>query len=514
MRYLVDAAQMKRADQYTIQEVGIPSLELMERAAASCVRVMEEEGFDLSKPCVVCGSGNNGGDGFAIARMLWQKGYVPYVCFVGKVSSCTSETKEQMERLLEIGCEICNELREDEYSIIIDAVFGVGLSRKIEGKYFDILKKMNQGGGVKFAVDLPSGISADTGSVLGIAFQADVTVTFQLEKLGLVLYPGRAYGGKVIVSDIGIHTEALLEDPKLAYLCEERDYRRLLPVRRADSNKGTYGKLLVIAGSKGMSGAAFLNAKAAYLSGAGLVRIYTPEENRVILQQLLPEAIVSTYTEYREEELLTLLSWADAVCIGSGLGMGEAARKLLRLTLQKAEAPCLVDADGLNLLAEHEEYMYPLEEGEVSPQERTFVLTPHMKEMTRFIHRSVGELKEERIPLLRTFVERRKCTCVLKDSCTVVSSPNEGTYVNRFGNASMAKAGSGDVLAGIIAGLLAQGMDGHEAAVLGTYLHGRAGDYAWAAKGSYSVMAQDLLLYLSEAFKALEFKMEAENEEL
>lgn len=495
MRYLVDGPQMKRADQYTIREVGIPSLELMERAAASCVKVMVEEGIDLSRACIVCGSGNNGGDGFAIARLLWQKGYAPLVCFVGNASRCTEETGRQMERLLEIGCEICNEFKDGEYSIIIDAVFGVGLSRKVEGKYFDVLDRMNRAGGVKFAVDMPSGISADTGCVLGIGFRADLTVTFQLEKLGLVLYPGQEYGGKVFVADIGIHTEGLSGETGLTYLCESGDYRKMLPVRMADSNKGTYGKLLVIAGSKGMSGAAFLNAKAAYLSGAGLVRVYTPEENRVILQQLLPEAVISTYTEYQEEELLGLLSWADAVCIGSGIGVSETARKLLGTTVQKAEVPCLVDADGLNLLAD---------EG-MPAHGKTLVLTPHMKEMSRLLRKGVGELKEGRIRLLREFVDSQNCTCVLKDSRTVVAPPFGGMYVNRSGNASMAKAGSGDVLAGIIAGLLVQGMDGCQASVLGAYLHGRAGDYAQAAKGSYSVMAQDLLLYLSEAFKELEF---------
>ena len=529
MRYLADGSQMKRADQYTIQEMGIPSLELMERAAAACVRVMGEEGMDLSKPCIVCGSGNNGGDGFAIARLLLQAGHVPMVWFVGSEDHCTKETGRQRKRFLEIGGEICNEYREDEYSIIIDAVFGVGLNRKAEGRYGAVLEQMNQASGVKLAVDLPSGISADTGNVLGTAFRADVTVTFQLEKLGLVLYPGREYAGRIYVEDIGIHTERLEKDPKRIYVCDQADYREMLPVRRADSNKGTYGKLLVIAGSKGMSGAAFLNGKAAYLSGAGLVRIYTPQENRVILQQLLPEAIITTYTDYREEELIGLLSWADAVCIGSGIGTGETAGKLLKTTLERAAVPCLVDADGLNLLAEFavdrnlpgsqtglpgSDLKVEESRQEQKPSKRRLVLTPHMKEMSRLLHGSVAELKSDRLNLLKDYADSRNVTCVLKDSRTMVASRGMGTYVNRSGNASMAKAGSGDVLAGIIAGLLAQGLESHAAAVLGTYLHGRAGDYAQAAKGSYSVMAQDLLLYLSEAFKESDKKLEAEDEEL
>lgn len=506
MRYLADGPQMKRADRYTIQEIGIPSLKLMERAASSCVRVMEDAGLDLSKPCIVCGSGNNGGDGFAIARLLLEAGHIPAVWFVGNTGHCTEETRQQMARFQKIGGEICNEYRDDEYSIIIDAVFGVGLCRKVEGRYLAVIEQMNKASGVKFAVDLPSGISADTGSVLGAAFRADITVTFQLEKLGLVLYPGLEYAGKVHVADIGICTDGFSKGRGQAYLCDEGDLRKMLPVRRADSNKGTYGKLLVIAGSKGMSGAAFLSGKAAYLAGCGLVRIYTPEDNRAILQQLLPEAIITAYTDYREEELAELLSWADGVCIGPGIGTEETAKKLLKTTLSRTEVPCLVDADGLNLLAEHEEYL--------TECQSQIVLTPHMKEMSRLLQKSVGEIKEDRMNLLEGYADRRNCTCVLKDSRTAVCSPGQGTYINRAGNASMAKAGSGDVLAGIIAGLMVQGMDCHSAAVLGVYLHGMAGGYAQAAKGRYSVMAQDLLLYLSEAFKRLDKGREAGYEEL
>lgn len=277
MRYLVNSSQMKKADSYTIQKKGILSLELMERAARACVDVMTAEGFDLSKPCVVCGSGNNGGDGFAVARLLMESGVTPFVCFAGDEDRRSEETIVQMQKYLEIGGRICNEYRDDEYSIIIDAVFGVGLRREITGGYADVIERMNRTKAVKFAVDMPSGISADTGSVLGTAFRADVTVTFQAEKLGLVLYPGKEYAGKVVTADIGIDMEGLTKEGGLpgeeagtgmgpiAYTCGISDHQSMLPVRRADSNKGSYGKLLMIAGSRGMSGAAFLNGSAAYL---------------------------------------------------------------------------------------------------------------------------------------------------------------------------------------------------------------------------------------------------------
>lgn len=525
MRYLVNSSQMKKADQYTIQEIGIPSLELMERAARSCVDVMVAEGFDLSAPCVVCGSGNNGGDGFAIARLLIGRGITPRVCFVGNEGHCSEETREQMRMLLETGGRICGGYREDEYSIIIDAVFGVGLSREIAGGYRDVIERMNGSQGVKFAVDMPSGISADSGSVLGTAFQADVTVTFQAVKLGVVLYPGKEYAGKVVTADIGIDMEGAVRqtDGKgasagtvkdmrtdaepaaevLAYTCGPGDYQAMLPIRREDSNKGSYGKLLVIAGSVGMSGAAFLNGSAAYLSGAGLVRIYTPCENRVILQQQLPEAVITTYTDYDREETERLLAWADTVCIGSGIGMGETSVQLVEQVLREARVPCLIDADGLNILAGHEDLLSLLRQR--GSRSGTLVMTPHMKEMSRLTGQSVEEIRKRRMEIVKDFADRTGCTCVLKDARTVTASASgAGLHVNLSGNAAMAKAGSGDVLAGMICALLAQGLDGHSAASLGTYLHGRAGDHARKLQGSYSVLARDLLLCISGAFKELE----------
>ena len=496
MRYLVNSRQMKQADQYTIQERGIPSMELMERAARRCVETMEERGLNLSKPCIVCGSGNNGGDGFAIARLLGEKGQSVTVCFVGNESHCTEETKEQIRLLEQTGASICNEYKPDEYSIIVDAIFGVGLSREIAGEYCQTIKMMNEAKAVKFAVDMPSGISADSGSVLGIAFQADITVTFQMEKLGLHLYPGKEYAGEVVVADIGILTDVAARDTKTAYTCERKEYQRMLPLRRADSHKGTYGRLLIIAGSKGMAGAAYLNAMAAYASGAGLVQIYTREENRVILQQLLPEAIVTTYEHYNEQELFRLLKWADAVCIGSGIGTQKSAQKLLRGTLEHVKVPCVVDADGLNMIAKHRKYLRKMSGG-------NFVVTPHMKEMSRLTGLNVQAIRAKRMKILKKFTDEYGVVCILKDARTVVSTPRENPYVNLSGNAAMAKAGAGDVLAGIVAGLLAQGLSLRDSAVLGTYLHGRSGDRARDERGKYSVLARDLMENLSHVWKEL-----------
>ena len=498
MQLWVNAAQMKAADQYTIQKLGVPSLELMEHAAQACVQVLEDEKFDLSHVCVVCGSGNNGGDGFAIARILQNNRYSVETFCVGNPEHYTEETQEQMHRLQECGGKITYGMpQEDSYSVIIDAVFGVGLSRKVEGRYRQVIEQMNRMRGTKFAVDIPSGLSATTGCILGCAFKADYTVTFQLKKIGLELSQGRTMAGRVIVPDIGISTDSICEDQEIVRTAGKDIYRKMLPDRPEDSNKGTYGRLLVIAGSKGMAGAAYLNAHAAYMTGAGLVRIYTSSDNREILQTLLPEAIITTYEEYNKEELLSLLTWADGVCIGSGLGMSRLSEKILKTVIEYVKVPCLIDADGLNLLAENKNYLNQM-------AERRFVITPHMKEMSRLTGTPVEELKADRIQILKDFISRYRITCVLKDSRTLIASEEKGIRMNLTGNSAMAKAGSGDVLAGVISGWMVQGKEAEDAAELGTYIHGLSGDLAKFEKGVYSVMARDLIEYISKALMKLE----------
>ena len=498
MQLWVNAAQMKAADQYTIQKLGVPSLELMEHAAQACVQVLEDEKVDLSHVCVVCGSGNNGGDGFAIARILQNNRYSVETFCVGNPEHYTEETQEQMYRLQECGGKITYGMpQEDSYSVIIDAVFGVGLSRKVEGRYRQVIEQMNRMRGTKFAVDIPSGLSATTGCILGCAFKADYTVTFQLKKIGLELSQGRTMAGRVIVPDIGISTDSICEDQEIVRTAGKDIYRKMLPDRPEDSNKGTYGRLLVIAGSKGMAGAAYLNAHAAYMTGAGLVRIYTSSDNREILQTLLPEAVITTYEEYNKEELLSLLTWADGVCIGSGLGMSRLSEKILKTVIEYVKVPCLIDADGLNLLAENKNYLNQM-------AERRFVITPHMKEMSRLTGISVEELKADRIQILKDFSSRYRITCVLKDSRTLIASEEKGIRMNLTGNSAMAKAGSGDVLAGVISGWMVQGKEAEDAAELGTYIHGLSGDLAKFEKGVYSVMARDLIEYISKALMKLE----------
>ncbi len=493
MRDLPEGKWMQKADAYTIQEIGIPSVVLMEHAAWKTVEVMEQERIDCSFALVVCGSGNNGGDGFAIARLLAWKGKRVQVVFGGKESSLSPECRIQKQIVENLGIPVHHDISDAPYTVVVDAVFGVGLSREIGGSYAGLLEKMNALRCVKVAVDIPSGICSATGKVLGCAFYADFTVAFQCEKLGTVLSPGREYAGKVRAVDIGIDTAFYRENKDICFTLEKKDLPLLLPVRKENSHKGTYGKVLMITGSQGMAGAAYLSAKAAYLCGAGLVQIYTEKSNRAILQQLLPEAIISVYEQYEPEHLETLLKWADVVCIGCGLGKTQISEKLLEETLRKVQVPCVVDADGLNLLADHLEL---LEETRSS-----VILTPHMREMTRLLGCSMEELQEKRFEKLTEFTDKYPIVCALKDARTIVAQRGRKKFVNTAGNHAMAKAGSGDVLAGVITGLLSGHLEPYNSAILGVYLHACGGDKARQKLGGYSVLAEDLMEGIRDCLK-------------
>ncbi|MCB7303224.1 bifunctional ADP-dependent NAD(P)H-hydrate dehydratase/NAD(P)H-hydrate epimerase [Bariatricus massiliensis] len=503
MRYIVTAAQMKEADMRTIHDVGIPSLVLMERAALSCINIMKQEGVDISNPLIVCGSGNNGGDGFAIARLLSEEGIFADVVLVGRMESRSEETRTQMEILRNLGVSVGNCLPDREYSVIIDAVFGIGLTRPIEGTYKEIIEQMNSYDAEKVAVDIPSGICADTGKVLGTAFKADITVTFAYAKRGHIFYPGSELCGQVFVMPIGIEAPGLGKVQDVSFALDMEDIWKLKPERPADSNKGCFGKMLLVAGSKGMCGAAYLSAGAAYAAGAGLVRVYTEESNREILQGLLPEAVLTTYDERDGEsavrQLAELLDWADVACMGCGLGKGRTAVMLTEALLEFNRKPCVLDADALNILGENHGLMEILKSAKAD-----YILTPHMKEMSRLAGHTVQEWKKERVELVRDFVKEYPAVCVLKDARTLAAAREKQLFINTSGNAAMAKAGAGDVLAGLTAGLLAQGLPGWEAAVLGVYLHGLAGERAAADKGMYSVLARDIIDGIGMTWKSLE----------
>ncbi len=484
MRILVNSKEMKECDNCAIEGFGVPSLVLMERAALSVVEEILKEAVKRERCLVVCGLGNNGGDGLAIARLLYQKGSRVTVFCDMKKDKATPETLRQYEILCRYGIPVVDAMPEGDFDIIIDAIFGIGLSRAVEGRWRELIERLNEKKGYKISVDIPSGIRADTGQVLGCAFRADLTVTFAYEKVGLLLSPGALYSGRVAVADIGIGKDSWQERKPSAFAYEKTDVR-LLPKRHAFSNKGSYGKVLVIAGKKNMVGAAYFSAKAAAMTGCGLVKILTAEENRVILQGRLPEAVLETWEEQTEEKFLETLQWADVVVAGPGLGTDTAVGILLKQLLEESGKPLILDADALNIIAKEPKLL----EG----HGRTIIITPHLGEMSRLTGKTIEELKEDLPGEALAFARAHNVICVLKDARTVTAFPDGTFYINTSGNNGMSTAGAGDVLTGVIASLIAQGMTPDKAASFGVFLHGMAGDAAALEKGCYSMLASDIL---------------------
>lgn len=493
MKYLLSGREMKNWEKQAMEKYKIPSLLLMERAAMAVTEELLSGKYDLHKVLIACGTGNNGGDGLAVARMLKMKGYQVDVCIAGALDRLTADAKQQLEMYQAISGKFVTDPAYEEYTVIVDALFGIGCNREITGIAAEVIGAMNTIKAPILAIDVPSGISADTGKICGIAVNAETTVTFFAEKLGMMLYPGRDYCGDILVADMGIPVEHVEECKTITYT--DKDLEKL-PKRKENSHKGTYGKVLVIAGSPTISGAAYFAAAAAYHMGSGLVKIYTPQENLFAMQTLLPEALIEVYDRSRPalKQLKQCVDWADAIVIGPGLGTDRNADKILKYVISKSEVPIVIDADGINLLAESKTCLLD----HTSP----IVLTPHIQEMARLSGVEKTEILKNPMSLAKEFTEEYPVTLVLKDARTVVAKENELLYVNTSGNSGMATGGSGDVLAGIIGSLIGQGMDVFEAAKLGVYLHGRAGDAARAAKSAYSMTARDLLDGITEVTKA------------
>ncbi len=497
MRHLLTAQEMKKSDKRTIEHFWVPSVVLMERAALSVVDEIEKAQFLTEKVLVVCGNGNNGGDGFAIGRLFMEKGVAVTLFFAGNPEKMTGETALQKQIAESYGINIVTEFPREDFSLVIDALFGIGLTRDVEGAYEKVIAQMNrlkQTGCKIVAVDIPSGIHTDTGKVMNVAVKADLTVSFAYEKLGTCFYPGAEYSGKVVVRDIGITEKSFEESPK--YFTYEKDDLDKLPKRRKDGNKGTFGKVLVIAGSEGMSGAAYLCGKAAFRTGAGMVQIYTWEGNREILQKILPEAMITTYgaDDKEHKALAKCLSWADVLCMGPGLGQSETADALLKKVLAENRKPIVIDADGLNLTAKNKIQLEKIE----SP----VIMTPHLGEMARLTEKSVGDIQQTLMDTAVEYANERQVVCVLKDARTIVAWGEEKAYINTSGNCGMATAGSGDVLSGILAGLLGQGLNAAECGRLGVFLHGLAGDAAAKHLGKPALMASDIIDYIGNEGRA------------
>lgn len=494
MQYIITAEEMKYYDSYTIEKTRIPSLLLMERAAMEMAGIVERRVKKGDEIIVFAGTGNNGGDALAVGRMLAEKGTAVAFYMPGERNKATAETRKQLEILENLGFSIHGNLPEKEYDIVIDGLFGIGLKREINGIYKEAVEKINdlkEKGALVAAVDIPSGICADSGRILGCGVKADMTVTFGYGKAGHYFYPGREYTGELFVRDIGITKKALDEkSPSYMTLCKE-ELKELLPERKKWGNKGTFGKVLLYAGSFDMCGAALLCGRSILRSGAGMVKIITPMENRRIIQQALPEAMLYTYEGMPDKDAVEQsLAWADVLVAGPGIGKGKAARYLLEIFLKQGKKPMVIDADGLNLVAEEENLQKAVREYEKDK----LIMTPHPGELIRLSGQSMEDYCQSPYRAVTRLADAFSCILVGKDAVTLTAAPLKTTvYMNTTGNDGMATAGSGDVLAGIIGGLLAQGLLGFRAACIGVGLHGAAGDRAASKKGRYGMTASDII---------------------
>lgn len=508
---LVSGSLMKNIDRKAIEIWGISGLVLMENAGRAVVDCLEEEigAVKGKKFVVVCGKGNNGGDGFVITRHLLNRGAQVDCILLGKITEIKGDARINADILRHVGVSIRESPQFDELSYIIrtapyiiDAIFGTGISAPPEGIFAQTIQLINESGAYVISVDIPSGIDADTGKVLNLAVQAKLTVTMGTPKYGLILYPGKSYAGKLRIADIGI-PKALIGDHADTFLVTKDDIRRNLPPRRPDGHKGTFGTCLVVAGSRGYSGAACLTAMAAVRAGAGLIRLAFPQslapviESRVLepVKHPLPETLAATLSLEALPQLLDLVAKATSVTIGPGISTHSETKKLLHEILPHIKVPVVVDADGITNLVAGEET--------IRRCSAPLILTPHPGELSRLINIPAPEINANRLAVARTAARQFNCLIVLKGAPTVTATPEGKVFVNPTGNSGLGSGGTGDVLTGLIAGLLAQGATPLNAALTGVFCHGRAADIAVEKLSEYSLTASDLLQFLPYAFREL-----------
>lgn len=492
MLRVLNGQQMQETDRYTIDQMGMPSMVLMEKAAEAVFHTVFRNTSENDRILVVCGSGNNGADGVAVARMLHLKGRRVSLYLAGNEEHFTKESAMQWHIARNYGVDEVNNPKWSEYTVIIDAMFGTGLSRAVSGKYAEIIRHINDVPARVYAVDIPSGIHAGTGQVLEEAVLADFTVTFAFYKTGCLLYPGAAYCGELLLADVGIYPMDSPYDPDIQLL--EKTDLCSRKKRRPDGNKGTFGKVLLIAGNEDIYGAAYMSAKAAFLSGAGMVKVLTSQENCPLVKTALPEAMTEPVTlENYEEKLDKALAWADCVGIGPGIGTDERAEKIVEYVLSHCDKTIVADADALNVLSSHAQWL--------SQHRGEIILTPHMGEMSRLRGVPVTELKKDPFGYAGQAAEKWRVTMVLKDARTCIVSPERQMYLHTFGNSGMATAGSGDVLTGTILGQLGVCNSATQAACMGVLLHGLAGDLAAEEKGEASLTAMNICERLPEILK-------------
>ena len=508
---ILNAAQMREADRRTIEDLGIPSIVLMENAGRQVVAAIETTFDDLPnrRVAVLCGRGNNGGDGFVVARTLKQRGVDVSVFLLARVAEVDGDAQLNLNilgrlglTLVEVPTEQAWKLHFSElfgFDVIVDAIFGTGLTKPLVGVLQTVVADLNGSGIPIVSVDLPSGLSADSHEIIGETIQASLTVTLAAPKLPLVLSPGEFRVGDLVIADIGIPATIIegLDAPRTHLLLREQ-MRALIQPRLADSHKGNYGRVLLVAGSVGKTGAAQLAAAGALRAGAGLVTVATPRGCVPIVAGHAPEYMtegledVPTGTVDLSALDRVLELPCDVIAVGPGLGTGPAPAAFVQALLERAGAPLVLDADALNAFAEVPDRLQ-------GGKDFSIIITPHPGEMARLAGTSVDEVQANRVEVARTFAARHRVHVILKGSRTVIATPDGNVFINLTGNPGMATGGTGDVLTGMVAACLAQLLDADTACKVGVYVHGLAGDLAAAERGEVALIATDLVEHIGQA---------------
>ncbi|OYD16700.1 hypothetical protein CH330_02010 [candidate division WOR-3 bacterium JGI_Cruoil_03_51_56] len=509
MQRLVTGRQMKSLDRLAIDELGIPGIMLMENAGRSVVDSLESAKGTLSNRviAVICGKGNNGGDGFVVARHLGNRGAHPFCFLLAKIKDLKSDALTNAKILLNAGIGISEISKPEELTgifdhadIIVDAIFGTGLASAPRGIYADTIRLINQSGCFVTSVDVPSGVNADTGELLDPAVRADLTVTMALPKYGLMLYPGRECIGRLVVADIGIPYHLLTKDAD-TFLLDKNHIHTILPPRPASGHKGTFGTAVLVCGARGFSGAACLAGAAAVRSGCGLVKLAVPKGIADIVESRLTEAVkvplpqteAETIAPQARDTILKHAFSAGCIAVGPGITTHPETRKAFQELLPELTCPILIDADGINNLAGNLDLLAKLK--------APVVLTPHPGEFARLTNQSPQNINADRINISRSFARKYKVVLVLKGAPTVVAATTGKVYVNPTGNSGLGSGGTGDVLTGLLSGLIAQGMEPLDAAKAAVFLHGLAADIAVKELTEYSLSAGDLIDFLPDAFR-------------
>ena len=508
---LISAATMRELDRIAIEESNVSSLELMENSALGVAEKVIRDSLHrpLKKGIIVCGKGNNGGDGLAVARHLASEGLHITVLLLAKGSGLTGDPAVNFERLpSEV---IVNEIKDekefesvlesiDGVDFIVDAILGTGMTGEITGLPRKAIKIINTFEIPVFSIDIPTGVNADTGAILGDAVRADFTITLGIPKTGIYLFPGADYAGEVTVVEIGLPDEIVDRFHYPFQTIEPSWAAEMIQPRPQDSHKGDYGRLLVVAGKRGMVGAAYMVCQGAFRVGAGLVTATVISEDYQVLAGKLVEGMTrpvstgseQTYHPASIDDMKDLLDESDVLAVGPGIGTNDDVVQFIRKLLENFAGPLVIDADGIKNLRGVEDAL----NGRESPG----VITPHLGEFSFLTGMSIDEIRSDRITASIALSKKLNCIVVLKGARTVIAEPGGEVRINLTGNPGMASAGSGDVLTGVISGLITQGYSPFDAAQLGVFLHGLAGDLACAEMGEMSLIASDLMDYLPKAF--------------